>query len=94
MGQGIDWCVKTAEIQASNSLQMDWDAALAVDIGFATVAGQHQQDQSRNTSSSSVPTVIARTFSFSLMEQVYALNADVNSDGANDFILIKWDYCH
>jgi hypothetical protein len=86
--------VKTAEIPAFNSLQMDWDAALAAVIDFATAAGQHQQDQSRNTSSSSVPTVIVRIFNFSLMEQVYALNADVSSDGASEIFLLKWDYCH
>ena len=86
--------MKTVEIPASNSLQMDWDAALAAVIDFVTAAGQQQQDQNRNTSSSSVPTVIVRTFSFSLMEQVYALNADGSSDGASDFFLLKWDYRH
>jgi hypothetical protein len=86
--------VKTAEIQASNSLQMDWDAALAADIDFVTAAGRKQQDQNRNTNSSYVPTVTVRTFSFFLMEQVYAHNADGSSSGASEFFLLKWDYCH
>jgi hypothetical protein len=77
--------VKTAEIQASNSLQMDWGVALAAVIDFVTATGRKQQDQNRNTNSSYVPTVTVRTFSFSLMEQAYALNADGNSDGASDF---------
>ncbi len=73
---------------------MDWDAAMAADIDFVTAAGRKQQEQNRNTNSSYVPTVTVRTFSFSLMEQVYAHNADVSLDGASDFSQVKLDYRH
>jgi hypothetical protein len=77
--------VKTVEIQAYNSLLMDWDVALDADIVFATRADRKQREQNRNISSLYVQTVIVKIFSFFLMEQVYAHNADGNLNGANDF---------
>jgi hypothetical protein len=76
--------VKTAEIQVSNTLQMDWGVVQHADTDSALALALQPSDQNKSTSSSYVPIATIRISISFQMAGVYVHTVSENSDGENE----------